>query len=237
MLRKSKGDGDKALRVLQRKADTPAQGCLHVAQIQEPTASPALSGKVSPWVWSASFYLCWLPRERKFRAWPGDVSIKPLRAESSGKAGGDDCAGEAQTCNKLLQWRDPPFTVTAASVSSILLQPSGSYLSTVSSWNSSDGRSRSLPGFQGKLQQISCEEPLLPMSSPHHCVSFSQKTQMNFLWSTGWTSEWANKLVRKGHAVSPGSLPCCWICLNRWELRAFSGTKAGGTFNLLYTSK
>lgn len=76
-----------------------------------------------------------------------------------------------------------------------------------------------------------------PASSAHHSISSSRNTKLNFLWSTGWISEWTNKLVRRGHAVAPGSLPCCLISLNRWKLRAFNGTKAGGSFNLLYMSK
>lgn len=91
--------------------------------------------------------------------------------------------------------------------------------------------------FEADCNRSGVKSLFSSVSSAHRCISFSKKTQLNFLWSTGWISDWINKLVRKGHAVAPGSLPCCLVCLNRWELRAFSSTKAGGSFNLLYMSK
>lgn len=154
--------------------------------------------------------------------------------ELNAEAKWEDCAGEARTCSKPLLLVERPSLRSHSCLE--LLQPSGSSLSAVSFRHSLDGGSRRLPGFQG-CNRPTVKSLISSMSSAHHCISFSKKTQLNFLWSTGWTSDWANKLVRKGHAVAPGSLPCCLISTNRWDLRAFSGTKAGGIFNLLYMSK
>lgn len=161
MLRKSKGGGDEALGVLQRKADTSTgmvmehrsqSPLLHLHSLQRSTLESEVAASIfADFPGKGSFCL---DQEMSL------LSHVELNAEA--KQEERTVLGKISPATKLLRCRDPPFTLSAASISSTSLQPSGSYLSAVSLWNSSGGASRRLPGFQGRLHQIWCEETPLP---------------------------------------------------------------------------
>lgn len=118
MLRQNKDDGDKATGVLQRKIDTPEQGCLHGAETWEPTTPFALPCKGQPLSLKyqplSLFFADFLGKGR-FGLDQEMSLLSHIKLSVEAKREGRTVLKKLRLAASCYWWGDPPFTLTVAS--------------------------------------------------------------------------------------------------------------------------